>query len=336
MRALLALQEGPGAGHTYLLDPLEQPAVSVGRSSGCDVTLNDQRASRHHCDLRWNGRQWEVHDRGSTNGTYVNGMQIHGPYELRIGDRITVGETTMVPRELGSQSAAPSSFREMRKVDGALGPEGVSQSPAAGVSRSADKAREGARAGPGLVAAYWLVQAIVMAGIVCLSVGAFLPWLQVTGSLAQDLQPLLQGLADIVAIFSGQDSIFNVSQQINGMEGYGKLTLLVAIVSMIALGVDVLFHRQSAIPAIVYLLSSLMAGGAIAFDLVNYYRFYDQMKDLTLLFGIQLVQVVEVFDQFLDVTVTPMLGLALTGLGLILLLIGAVGRLGVAILDRNR
>jgi hypothetical protein len=184
--------------------------------------------------------------------------------------------------------------------------------------------------------AYWLVQAAVAAAIVCLGAGAFLPWLQVTGSLAEDLQPLLQGLADIVAVLSGPDSMFNVSQQIDGLEGYGKLTLVVAIVSTGALVMDVLFYRKSAIPGIVYLLSSLMAGGAIAFDLVNYYRFYSQMKDLTLLFGIQLEEVVEVFDQFMQVTISPMIGLVLTGLGLILLLAGAVGRLVVAFLDRRR
>jgi len=183
--------------------------------------------------------------------------------------------------------------------------------------------------------AYWSVQATVAAAIVCLGAGAFLPWLQVTGSLAKDLQPLLQTLADIVAVLSGPDSVLNVSQQIDGLEGYGKLTLVVAVVSMGALVIDIFFHRRSAIPGIVYLLSSLMAGGAIAFDLVNYYRFYSQMKDLTLLFGIQLEEVVEVFDQFLEVTVSPMIGLVLTGLGLLLLLVGAVGRLSVAFLDQR-
>lgn len=187
-----------------------------------------------------------------------------------------------------------------------------------------------------MVAVYWLVQALVAAGIVCLGMGAFLPWLQVTGSLAQDLQPLLQGLANLVAILSGQDSMLHVSQQIGGLEGYGKLTLLVAVVSLIILAADIFFLRRSAIPGIVYLLCSLLAGGAIAFDLVNYYRFYSRMRDLTLLFGIQLEEVVEVFDRFMDVSVTPMSGLILTGLGLVLLLGGAVGRLSLAFLDRDR
>ncbi len=51
----------------------------MGRSSECSIVLPDHRASRHHADIRWNGRSWEVADRGSTNGTYVNGLRVHQP-----------------------------------------------------------------------------------------------------------------------------------------------------------------------------------------------------------------------------------------------------------------
>jgi hypothetical protein len=252
-----------------------------------------------------------------------------------VGDRITVGKTTLVPREIPSQPMPPSASRQARQA--AVGAGRVpSQERPEPASRPSGKAREGERTRPGLFAGFWLIQAMIATAIVCLGAGAFLPWLQVTGSLSKDLQPLLQGLADLMAVLSGPDSVFNVSQQIDGLEGYGKLTLLVAIVSVGALVVDVFFHRRSAIPGIMYLLSSLVAGGAIVFDLVNYYRLYGQMKDLTLLFGIQIEEVVEVFDQFLEVTVTPMIGLVLTGLGLILLLAGAIGRLSVAFFDRRR
>ncbi len=336
MRALLVFQEGPGSGPSYLLDPAEEVALSVGRSSGCDLSLNDQRASRHHCDIQWNGAQWEVRDRGSTNGTYVNGVQVHGPHGLQFGDRITVGETTIVLRELARQAASPRAARAVvepasssdQRASSHRAPEPPSGSP--GKASGAEDVRSG------ISVAFWIVQVLLIAAVACLAAGAFLPWLQVTGSLSQDLQPLLQGLADIVAVLSGQDSVFNVSQQIDGLEGYGKLTLLVALASMVTLVVDVFLSRRSVIPSIVYLVSGVMAGGAMAFDLVNYYRFYSQMKDLTLLLGIRLEEVVQVFDQFMDVTVTPMIGLFLTGIGLILLLLGGGGRLLVAFLSRGR
>ena len=71
-------------------------------------------------------------------------------------------------------------------------------------------------------------------------------------------------------------------------------------------------------------------------DLVNYYRYYDQLQNLTLLMGIQLAEVVQVFDRFIDLQITPMIGLYLTGTGLVLLLIAGVGRLVVAYAMRSR
>jgi pSer/pThr/pTyr-binding forkhead associated (FHA) protein len=36
-----------------------------------------------------------VHDLGSTNGTFVNGERIDGPYRLASGDVVSVGETDL-------------------------------------------------------------------------------------------------------------------------------------------------------------------------------------------------------------------------------------------------
>ena len=129
--------------------------------------------------------------------------------------------------------------------------------------------------------------------------------------------------------------MFNVSQQIGGLDGYGRLTLGIAALSTLALAVDIFVYR-SAIPGIVYLVAGIVATGAIGFDLVNYYRYYDQLQDLTLLLGIQLADVVQVFDQFIDLQIRPMIGLYLTGAGLVLLLIAGVGRLVIAALARSR
>ena len=63
---------------------------SVGRSTECNIVLKDHRSSRHHADLRWNGHAWQVVDQGSTNGTYVNGLQVRQPYDLRFGDRVII------------------------------------------------------------------------------------------------------------------------------------------------------------------------------------------------------------------------------------------------------
>jgi hypothetical protein len=339
MRALLVFQEGPGAGRSYPLDPFKQPALSLGRSSECDIALADHRASRHHADVRWNGRQWEVVDRGSTNGTYVNGMQVHEPYELRPGDRVTIGETTIVLRDAPPSTGQPPPGRGAQ--DAIRTAEGQAiQSPAARPSpRPAARVASGTgdvtRGATGTTVAFWLAQGIAAAAVICLGAGALLPWLEVSGSLSQNLQPLVQGIAELVASLSGSDSIFNVSQQIRGLDGYGRLTLGIAVICTLALVVDIFFYK-SGVPGIVYLVSGIVATGAIGFDLVNYYRYYEQFQDLTLLLGIQLADVVQVFDQFIDLQITPMIGLYLTGAGLVLLLIAGVGRLVVAFLSRPR
>jgi hypothetical protein len=350
MKAWLVLQEGPGAGYAYPLDPFKQAVVTVGRSSECDVALGDQRASRHHGDIRWNGRHWEIVDRGSTNGTYVNGMQVHQAYDLRLGDRITIGETTLVLREFTGQAATPARQAgparrrgptEEGRAIGQAGAGGKSTGSKAYLTGPGDEGQRLQQAGAGAVpdeggggwlgVTRWLTQGVAAVAVVCLASGAFLPWLKITGSLSQDLEPLIQGLANVIATLSGPNSMFNVTQEIGGLEGYGKLTLAIAVVSLVALVVDVFLARRSMVAGVVYLVSGLVAGGAIGFDLINYYRFYNQIQSLTLLLGVRLTDVIELFDRFIELKVTPMVGLLLTAIGLVLLLVAGAGRLVVGL-----
>jgi hypothetical protein len=64
----------------------------IGRSRDCDVTLADPNVSRHHAEIRPDGRGgWVVEDMGSTNGVKVNGRRITGPSPLEPGARIALG-----------------------------------------------------------------------------------------------------------------------------------------------------------------------------------------------------------------------------------------------------
>ena len=64
----------------------------IGRSRDCDVTLSDPNVSRHHAEIRPDGRGgWIVEDLGSTNGVKVNGRRITGPSPLEPGARIALG-----------------------------------------------------------------------------------------------------------------------------------------------------------------------------------------------------------------------------------------------------
>ena len=311
----------------------------MGRSSECDIVLNDHRASRHHADFRWNGREWEIRDRGSTNGTYVNGMQVHQPYELRLGDRVTIGETTMVLREAPAQ-AAPAGERAAVARQAARTAERPILAPSGQAGQAVGPRvpyrPAGAVQSPVAGALFWIVQVVGTLAVICLATGALLPWFEITGTVSSELQPLFQGLANLVASLSGQDSIFNLTMRVDGMQGYGRLTLDIAIISTIALVVDIFVYRRSVVPGVVYLLSGLVAAGAVGFDAVNYLQHMEKLRDLTVLFGIQLVDVVEFITQYIEFDIRLMNGVYLTGAGLILLLLAGAGRTVVAILQRER
>jgi len=88
---LLVLQ-GPDKGRRYELP--DAPAL-VGRESR-QLPLGDNTVSRRHCELVPEGGEWMLKDLGSANGTYVNGIRITAPYQLKLGDQIRVGRTLMV------------------------------------------------------------------------------------------------------------------------------------------------------------------------------------------------------------------------------------------------
>ena len=72
----------------------------VGRGAEADIQLHDTGVSRRHAELRRVGDGLEVHDLGSTNGTWVNGRRVQGT-SLKDGDRVTVGTTELLVRTDG-------------------------------------------------------------------------------------------------------------------------------------------------------------------------------------------------------------------------------------------
>jgi diguanylate cyclase (GGDEF)-like protein len=74
--------------------PLGSEPCIVGRSSKCDVQVDQESVSRNHCRVSFNGKTYTIRDLGSTNGTYVNDELID-EVNLRDGDQIKVGRTIM-------------------------------------------------------------------------------------------------------------------------------------------------------------------------------------------------------------------------------------------------
>ena len=80
-------------GSRYAVDSVP---ISIGRSEENQVELGeDEFASAAHARVepRHDGA-WLV-DRGSTNGTFVNGIRIDSPHRLEPGDLVRIGETQL-------------------------------------------------------------------------------------------------------------------------------------------------------------------------------------------------------------------------------------------------
>ena len=82
----------------YLAHDLELPVGEfvVGRSTECQLSLDDPLVSRRHAVLRVRRDGVSVQDFGSRNGVLINGTKITGERELTPGDRVGIGSQEMV------------------------------------------------------------------------------------------------------------------------------------------------------------------------------------------------------------------------------------------------
>ncbi|MCL2783511.1 MAG: FHA domain-containing protein [Propionibacteriaceae bacterium] len=91
--AVLIVTRGFDSGIRYELD---KPSTTVGRSSSCDILLDDITVSRQHATFSINDDGVVITDHGSLNGTYVNRDLINGPAVLKQGDEVQIGKFRMV------------------------------------------------------------------------------------------------------------------------------------------------------------------------------------------------------------------------------------------------
>src|SRR5271165_4097235 len=69
---------------------LTRQFILLGRQTGCDIILDDDKASRYHALLKWDRGRAYLQDNNSLNGTLINGQRAIGPVPLRDGDIIEV------------------------------------------------------------------------------------------------------------------------------------------------------------------------------------------------------------------------------------------------------
>ena len=69
--------------------------LRIGRSDACQLPIQDTYLSSFHARIFRRDGSWYVEDLGSTNGTYLNQRKVTAPAELRAGDRVKLGKTTL-------------------------------------------------------------------------------------------------------------------------------------------------------------------------------------------------------------------------------------------------
>ncbi|MGK5082909.1 FHA domain-containing protein [Bdellovibrionota bacterium FG-1] len=84
----LTVVAGPSRGTSFAV---QEGETSIGRQAGSTVVLPSAKVSKRHCVLVMSQGELTVEDRGSSNGTFVNGVLAKSK-KLRTGDRISVGE----------------------------------------------------------------------------------------------------------------------------------------------------------------------------------------------------------------------------------------------------
>jgi hypothetical protein len=118
----LVMRSGPTPGVTY---PLEGDQLTIGRDSSNGVAINDAEISRKHARLTFQGGKYVIEDLGSTNGTFVNGQRLSGPFVLKGGDVISFGEQIVLMYDVMSGdpgATIASSRRSSARVPAPVAP----------------------------------------------------------------------------------------------------------------------------------------------------------------------------------------------------------------------
>ncbi len=77
--------------------PLLADYFVIGRGADCHIRIQgDAAVSRKHATVTRRGVSFMLEDLQSANGVFVNGVQLDGPHELKVGDKVEIGDQLYV------------------------------------------------------------------------------------------------------------------------------------------------------------------------------------------------------------------------------------------------
>ncbi|UXI66659.1 FHA domain-containing protein [Tahibacter amnicola] len=120
--------------------------LTIGRGSECDLVLDEPEMSRRHAMIENSGEGIYLRDLGSSNGTFVNGVQVRDAV-LHPGDQIAFDRNRFLLEAPGlplrddevterSDTAAPAITQTMQAVDLPINRKPAAPEPAAGNGRN--------------------------------------------------------------------------------------------------------------------------------------------------------------------------------------------------------
>ena len=112
MNGQLHFLNGPLAGQVVQLPPVK--GIVIGRADHCEIPVRVKGVSRTHCQIDFDGEDYQLSDLGSSNGTYVNRKRIEH-HRLGPGDRIRLG-TVKIDFQFGQADATTTATQ---KISGA-------------------------------------------------------------------------------------------------------------------------------------------------------------------------------------------------------------------------
>ena len=75
--------------------PLGEAPIVIGRSPACTLVLEDEYASSRHAALPPQSDGWCIEDLSSRNGTFIDDERLNTPRQLKNGDDIRIGQTSL-------------------------------------------------------------------------------------------------------------------------------------------------------------------------------------------------------------------------------------------------
>jgi len=121
-RGVLTLLSGAEVGRVIAIRPGVE--LKLGRSDDCQVRFEDASLSRVHASIMVvAGASFVLKDEGSTNGSFVNETRLTAARELRDGDRIQLGSSTLMRFQIVDEAEETALMRvfDAGRQDGLTG-----------------------------------------------------------------------------------------------------------------------------------------------------------------------------------------------------------------------